>query len=148
MHTTKFFLVYTVLRTSYIRMILIVYVCMYALIYMLCSTVYVAALVVCDPTCDHGVCISTNSCNCAAGYSGPTCSMPGELIYQTFFNVYLYCNITLRITMYCTTAMCTYTHYNSNEVTYRQTDKQTDYCNPSCRPRAPRVKNELLCVYL
>ena len=25
------------------------------------------------------------------------------------------------------------------KVTYRQTDRQTDYCNPSCRPRVPRV---------
>ena len=29
------------------------------------------------------------------------------------------------------------------EVTNRQTDKQTDYCNPSHRPRAPRVNYDM-----
>jgi hypothetical protein len=32
--------------------------------------------VTCDPSCDHGACVSTNTCSCAAGYSGPTCSIP------------------------------------------------------------------------
>ena len=90
---------------------------------MLCSTVYVpAASVVCDPTCDHGVCISTNSCNCAAGYSGPTCSVPGELMYQTLCSVYVY--ITMDNHVLCNSYVCIHT-----------IAQKMSYCVSSCEVR-------------
>ena len=35
------------------------------------------ASVVCDPSCDNGVCVANDTCQCPSGYSGPTCSVPG-----------------------------------------------------------------------
>ena len=38
------------------------------------------SLVVCDPPCENGACVATNTCLCAQGYIGNTCSTPGTCI--------------------------------------------------------------------
>ena len=94
-----------------INTVLCMYVHMHLRMYYVVQFMYVpAASVVCDPTCDHGVCISTNSCNCAAGYSGPTCSVPGEFMHQTVCTVYLCITMDNHV-MYYSYEM--YTHYVS-----------------------------------
>ncbi len=33
--------------------------------------------VLCDPPCENGACVATNTCSCASGYEGETCSEIG-----------------------------------------------------------------------
>ena len=39
-------------------------------------------VVVCDPPCMQGACVSNDTCNCAEGYIGERCTEPG--MYITF----------------------------------------------------------------
>lgn len=41
---------------------------------------FMAYAAICDPPCEHGVCVANNSCNCAPGYSGSLCSEAGGCI--------------------------------------------------------------------
>ncbi len=38
------------------------------------SSDFITHAVICDPPCDKGVCVDTNSCSCAVGYSGERCT--------------------------------------------------------------------------
>ena len=54
-------------------------------------------LVICDPPCVHGACVSTNVCACGEGYEGSTCKVIGkrDLEEELEFYYYIYCS-------YCT----------------------------------------------
>lgn len=40
------------------------------------GTVVSAGSPICNPSCDHGTCVSTNVCDCDAGWEGPSCDEP------------------------------------------------------------------------
>ena len=58
-----------------------------------CNAVTLTHAVVCNPPCANGtgVCVANNTCSCAPGYFGDTCSEQGKLhSTQLFLQLYIY----------------------------------------------------------
>ena len=58
--------------------------------------------VVCDPPCDNGVCVDTNDCSCAVGYSGEQCTERGiiqTLWLSLFFTLAMYVLYTVHLSI-------------------------------------------------
>jgi len=45
-------------------------------------------LVVCDPLCQNGVCLSNNTCQCSDGFQGERCTIPGKLMFLWYQRKY------------------------------------------------------------
>ena len=74
-------------------------------------SLFIPFQVVCDPPCDNGACIANDTCNCAQGYTGETCSEIGRS--QT-----VWFNKRLQLNAMCAVDTLHYGNFNSNYQTH------------------------------
>ena len=78
-----------------------------------CNVVALTHAVVCNPPCANGtgVCVANNTCSCAPGYFGDTCSEQGKLHSTLLISATI--NITIHSggVMYICTSICGYVYY-------------------------------------